>query len=258
MLEDEGIEITTGTAINIEKILVKTDVEKLQKLSDLKYKLTPLISRNKEEQAAVYKIFDKLDKKAAEEYKPHEEVEGETIIEKGIRKGWKKITSPWYLKKVMLPSALLLLLILAGYFLKDYIMPPKPVSSKKLIRIETGRREVVIGDTVHFTAVVDSSVNAATAGIEWRFPDTVISNSLSVTKIYNDTTSAVVMAYLKNLKGVVIDSDKYSIMVLCEPPPSVTIDETDISAVPTKIANSNKKRFEPMFTNLQKIAALYL
>ena len=91
MLEDEGIVVTAAGAVNIEKILVNTDVETLQQLSELKYLIAPLLCRNKEDQDKVYKIFDKLDAKAAVEYKEQEEEShGQINIETGSKKNGRK------------------------------------------------------------------------------------------------------------------------------------------------------------------------
>ncbi len=253
MLEDEGIVINPTSAVDIEKILANTDIEKLQHLSELKYKLCPLICRNKEEQAAAYTIFDKLDAKIAEEYKEKvSETTGTPIlVEKKIKKVWKKLISPWYLKNVLTPACMILGILLLLYLFRNQIVPletDSPNPAKK-INIIASAQQVIINDTVNFSALVDSSLNRQNSIVDWKFPDTTINNSLSVTRVFTDTSAISVTAYLKTRDAVIIDSSNYSVTVLCEPPPSVAIDETDISAGGLKTANSNKKQFAPLFTN---------
>lgn len=63
MLHDEGIDINTSAALSIEKVLFNTDLAVYDTFSKLKYRIIPIISRNKEEQDSLYKIFDGLDDK---------------------------------------------------------------------------------------------------------------------------------------------------------------------------------------------------
>ena len=57
MLKEEGIVVSTATMLDIDKILVNIDSSFYPPFDKLKYLLTPLISRNKEEQEIIYKIF---------------------------------------------------------------------------------------------------------------------------------------------------------------------------------------------------------
>ena len=57
LLEKEGIVINTPTAIDIQKILANTSSDELS-FSKLKYKIAPILCRNKEEQEKIYQIFD--------------------------------------------------------------------------------------------------------------------------------------------------------------------------------------------------------
>ena len=249
MLEDEGIVVTAAGAVNIEKILVNTDVETLQQLSELKYLIAPLLCRNKEDQDKVYKIFDKLDAKAAVEYKEQEEEShGQINIETGSKKKWKKIKSRRYLKKVIVPAAIVLALLLNGYFFRDILFGRKPPPLHK-IKIEVNRHQAVVNDTVVFNAVVDRSLEKKDISVDWKLPDTIVKNSLSATTIITDTSAITVKAILKNIHGAAIDSAQHVVLPLCEPPPSVAIDETDIASNRLKQVNSNKKRFTPLFTN---------
>lgn len=256
MLEDEGISINPTSAVDIEKILAITDIEQLQHLSELKYKLCPLICRNKEEQAAAYKIFDKLDAKIAEEYKerledPAVQLIPEKKVSEKIKKTWKKLASPWYLKNVLTPACMIFGVLVLLYLFRNSIFPSKqniPDTAKK-ISIIANPQQVIVNDTVSFSALIDSSLDMKTTIVDWKFPDTTINNSLSATRVFKYTAAVSVTAYLKNQDAVVIDSNNYSVTVLCEPPPSVVIDETDVSAGNLKTPTGNKKQFSPLFTN---------
>ena len=259
MLEDEGITVTTAAALDIEKILANTNVENLKQLSELKYQITPLLCRNKEDQDKTHKIFEKLDAKAAVEYKEHEEESGEQIIiKKEIKSNWEKFKSPWYLKKIITPAVIVLILLVLGYFFRDTIFNRKPpLLLPPKISIDTNHDQVVVNDTVVLTAVIDSSLDKENISVDWRLDDTVVQNSLFVTKIITDTLIKSVTAILKNSDGAAIDSAEYSLKALCELPPSVAIDETDVSSNKLKLTNSNKKRFEPLFTNADENKKAY-
>ena len=248
LLKEEGINITTVTAIDIEKILAKTDIEKLQRLSALKYTISPLICRNKEDQELVYKVFDKLDAKVAEEYiAPVVEDRDGADIKKEIRQEWQKLKSPYYFKKILFPVAIIAIVLLAFYFLwNKYISPPAPPQKK--ISIVVNPLQVIANDTVHFTAVLDSSINRRKITVDWKIGDSVIHNTFSTSRFFSKEQSIDVTAYLKNLKGAVIDSEYYVLRILCEKPPSVQIAENTAATLQSK-TKSNQKQFAALFTN---------
>ena len=248
LLKEEGINITTVTAIDIEKILAKTDIEKLQRLSALKYTISPLICRNKEDQELVYKVFDKLDAKVAEEYiAPVVEDRDGADIKKEIRQEWQKLKSPYYFKKILFPVAIIAIVLLAFYFLwNKYISPPAPPQKK--ISIVVNPLQVIANDTVHFTAVLDSSINRRKITVDWKIGDSLIHNTFSTSRFFSKEQSIDVTAYLKNLKGAVIDSEYYVLRILCEKPPSVQIAENTAATLQSK-TKSNQKQFAALFTN---------
>jgi hypothetical protein len=124
MLEDEGIIVTTTAALDIEKILANTDVEKLKPLSKLKYQIAPLLCRNKEDQDKVYKVFEKLDAKAQTEYFKQEKppVAGPDSGDIKRKTGWQKLLSSWYIKRIIAPASIVLCLLLLVYFFKGRIL----------------------------------------------------------------------------------------------------------------------------------------
>jgi hypothetical protein len=137
------------------------------------------------------------------------------------------------------------------YFFKGRILIRRPQTPPPEISISANHDQFVINDTAVFSAIIDSSINKKNISVEWQFPDTLIQNSLSVTKIIRDTSPLTVKAILKNLNGTNIDSAMYSIQPLCELPPSVAIEETDLAYNYNglRAGNTNKKRFKPLFTN---------
>ncbi len=251
MLADEGMVMSTAAAVDVEKILANTDVEKLKKFSELKYLLGPLLCRNKEEQDKVYIIFDKLDAKAADEYKELIKNAGTTIPNERIPpKWWENITSKWMLQNIVTPAAIVLALVPLVWFFWDKIVPSKPGQPEiSKINIVASSQQIVLKDTILFSAVIDSSLNKKNSNVDWKFADTVIRNSFAAARIFKDTSTVMVTAFLKDAKGTIIDSANYSARALCELPPSVTIDESDISVNQLKPANGNKKQFAPLFTN---------
>lgn len=248
LLKEEGINITTVTAIDIEKILAKTDIEKLQRLSALKYTISPLICRNKEDQDLVYKVFDKLDAKVAEEYIAPVEEDGDGAdSKKEIKPEWQKLQSPYYFKKILFPIAVIAVVVLAFYVVwKKYIS--LPASPQKKISILVNPQPVIANDTVHFTAVLDSSINPKSVGVDWKIGDSVIPNTFSASSFFSKEQSIDITAYLKNVQGTVIDSEYYALQVLCEKPPSVQIVENTAAVLQSK-TNGNQKQFAALFTN---------
>jgi len=261
MLEDEGIIISTATAIDIEKILAKTNVEDLKQFSSLKYLLSPLICRNKEDQEALHKIFGKLDAKAAEFYgkqilRTHGLVDSniEPVVKPDIgttiRNNWEKIKSPWTLKKILLPVAAVIAVLLILYLFREKLFPTTPRGSKITVSVSPG--VPLINQPIQFTATIDSSYNKNNSRVDWKFPDTAIVNSLSVQRTFKDTSLVPVIAYLKNPEGVVIDSSYYNFSALCEPPPSVTIREQDQSTS-SKSLTGRQKQFTPVLPMLLRM-----
>src|SRR5690349_15476698 len=104
LLEREGITVNTAAAINIEKVLYQTDLREFDTLSKLKYRVVPIISRNKEEQELLYKVFDRLDHAVERE----KAAVVATPLEEDV-----KTNNRYVLPKKNITAAILLLLTLA-------------------------------------------------------------------------------------------------------------------------------------------------
>ena len=128
MLENERIVVTTAASIDLEKILLNTNIENLKSLSELKYLVAPLISRNKEDQETVYKILDKLDTKIKEDYVipdiPNSPVDSEEEKEKQGKIPF------WRLKE----SVMLIAGILGAGLIIFIILSRDPISQKTKIK----------------------------------------------------------------------------------------------------------------------------
>ncbi len=261
LLEDEGIVVTTAAAVDMEKILAKTHLTNAEDISGIKYLIAPLLCRNKEDQDKLYSVFDKLNKKIPEVYIPGMPKPA-TPVEPLIIPTPNKRPLKWYLKNLVLPALFILGLFAALFFLLKYIN--KPASSlpvKHKINIIT-EQQAVLNDTVEFSAVTDSSFQNDDVRVDWKFPDTLITNKTSVSKLIRDSIIPV-KVFLIDTKGKsadsnnIIDSSTLTVIALCEPPPSVDISETDIITISSQTPGNNKKQFEPLFTNPSKDSARY-
>ncbi|MDB5148087.1 MAG: hypothetical protein JWQ57_2107 [Mucilaginibacter sp.] len=242
MLQDEGIVISTATAIDIEKILAETDAEKLLPLSELKYVLSPVISRNKEEQEAIYKIFDGLDSRIKDIYKPEsgpvDELISPIIVPKPTSYKTKLIR--------YLIIALASVALIAGGFIAYQSLFPTPSVPLKILALP---QPASINDTLNLEVQPGPAVNKKEVSFSWKFSDSTVASGLAVKKILKDTLPLSMVVYQKNNKGKITDTASYSVTPLCEPPPSVAINEADISENGSKLSGGYKKQFTASFTN---------
>jgi len=242
ILQEEGIEITTATAIDMEKVLARVNLQEGQSLAGLKYLLSPLICRNKEDQELVHKVFDKLEGVLEKEYKPTPLPAGP--VKPIIRPDDKRTRFP--VKKVLLGLLGIIAcgLIVLAWFNRSF----GPKRKKVFIIINNGYSQpLIVNDTVRLKVSI-VNVDTANMRVEWKMADTVIGDQLTVEKVITRPGKFSIAAYLKNSKNSIIDSDVYLDSVLCEAPPSVTIDELDVSAGGYKVPGK-KKQFAALFTN---------
>ncbi|WP_315821805.1 hypothetical protein [Paraflavitalea speifideaquila] len=60
-LHEVGYDVNVRHALDIGKIIANTDLSAYPTIASLKYLISPVISRNKEEQEIIHQLFDKLD-----------------------------------------------------------------------------------------------------------------------------------------------------------------------------------------------------
>jgi CheY-like chemotaxis protein len=253
MLREEGIIINPANAIEIEKTLERLNYEynkeEGRSLADLKYYLSPLISRNKEDQEKVHKIFDKLDELAAandstktryigfkEEVVSGEVEKDQPEPQQGTQKSL--ISRLW---EKFFPALIVAAIIL--FILWKIFNPQYPG-----LTIQVNNTEDVINSPVYFTVALSDTTQKDRYTVDWKFPDTIIKNTFSVEHSFLSPGLQKVTAYLKNNSGKEVGSDSIMMNILCEFPPSVKIKR---SADEETVSQSGKQvyAYEPVFIN---------
>lgn len=244
MLAGEGIVISPAVAIDIEKILLNTDEGEIAKPSDLKYRLTPLICRNREEQNIVHELFDRLDCLVPIPDFSHGSNKG-TLTEPEIEIGWTFRTFWKKFKHQSAPFliAFFLMLIPVGYAIWLTLS-----GFRHYIYIDGTSNAVIVNDTLKLTALVDSNPQKRDMNVYWSFSDSTQDTGFVVKKIVQDTGRFTAKAYIKYSRDSIIAKTD-TITVLCELPPSVQIVQKD--TVENDAANKAVRStiFQPKFTN---------
>jgi hypothetical protein len=250
LLEDEGVKINAATAIEIQTILANSNIAD-NTFAKLKYKIAPILSRNKEEQDKIYQIFDELDAKILPPPPPPDPPKPLTFFQRIIQKvKANKIVATLILVGLLLPLAYF---IYQKWSKPDEFMP---------IEFKIG----LVGDTYisepqTFTSFFGDSVLSQSLPV-FDF-DSIFNQKHSVDwiidkKIYNNTFNPVVtfdsakkyhaIAFLKNSENAIIDTANYSFEVWCERSPTVQIE---------KSSTYDKDIYKPIFTNISKESSKY-
>ncbi len=224
MLHDEGIDINTSAALNIEKVLFNTDLNEFDTFSKLKYRIVPIISRNKEEQAILYKIFDRLDERMKKEETSIIEPIGASATpsgEAGIKTKkpakWKRVVK---LKYGIAAITFIALVIIATV----YIVIPRKTIDTPSARFLTNELDFVVNDTINFRSVLYNE-KPTNYHLQWQFPDTIINDRWEVTKIIPNAKQILIKTILTDKDGNVVDTTSYSYPVVCEKTPDVIIEK---------------------------------
>ncbi|MCW3110046.1 MAG: hypothetical protein JWQ09_4552 [Segetibacter sp.] len=260
MLHDEGIEVNTAAAFNIEKVLFHTNLEVYNTFSKLKFRIVPILSRNKEEQDIIYKIFEKLDEKVKTEsinIKPPDTKEPDFVVSKTwvANENWLDKLKSRAKKKRFWMGVLMLIAVIVTVALVIYglIPVPTPKLSAKIIPDKT---QVFENDTVHFTVQLPDTSLTKSSSLDWLFPDTIIRNEFKVAKVFHEPGNYLAKAVLNEEGSKKEDTLSYTVSVLCEHPPSVVIDrEAATSASGQRSPRNNS--YIPLFTNPSKDSASY-
>ncbi len=258
LLSEEGIDVNTSAALNIEKVLLNTDLTVYNTFSKLKYRIVPILGRNKEEQDIIYKLFDGKDEKLKYEeshIQPPDTKAPQFIYapKKDVPENWfsklkQTAKTPWFWVGVVL-----LVSAVASIIFWSNATTPNALPA---VNIVADKSSVVVGDTVHFTAQFSDSTMPHVAGIVWMLPDTIISKQLSVAHVFRTSGNYEIIAVISPPGSRIADTAAYPVTVLCEPPPAVTISK---SAVRSANGQTSVRRYiyTPQFTNASKDSARY-
>lgn len=253
MLHDEGITISTATAIEMEKALERMNYEYSNNLASLKFYLSPLISRNKEDQENIHRIFDKLDEKAINGY--IDKGEYKKIFQRSSQDDKtpqvkdddkKKKKSIW--KKVWLAAGIAAVVIGLYFIYQKIIVPNRQHPNPNII---IAAEKAIINKPANFSAEINNPQTANQYSVVWQFEDTVIKNSFGVQKIFTATGPQKVIGSLINKEGEKVNADTLSFEVLCENPPFVSIRQVTDAAAP------KKTKYTAAFINASKDSSRY-
>lgn len=244
LLENEGIVISTPTAINIQKILANTPI-KDQTFAKLKYKIAPILCRNKEDQDKIYKIFDDFDvifplkiNLPDKEYSPPPQPPDPPIL--------------FYLKKIyffLKPYKLTIVFFILGVlgillWLSHSIIIIKP---KVNIEISTPQ---IINKPIKFKAFLTDSSQTNDYSLDWVFDGETVKNKWEFEKTFRVAKSFQAKILIRNEDKKIIDSFEKYVDVLCEEKPMVSISNVQTT-------QANKELYVPIITNASKDSTKY-
>jgi CheY-like chemotaxis protein len=236
LLEEEGISISTPTAIDIQKILANISPED-QSFDRLKYKIAPVLCRNKEDQEKIYQIFDGFEEKFPPPLPPPIPVPPPplTFYDKLVK----------FLKANKLP---LIPLILGVIGILLWISRPTPVI-KPVVNIEISDPRI-INKPIKFKAFLTDTSQINNYSVDWSFEGNVVKNKWEIEKIFSLAKSYSVSVSLRNKENKIISSSKNFVEILCEEKPSLRI-----SNAPSK--QPNQELYFPIISNASKDSAKY-
>ncbi len=233
MLKQDGFDISTSTIIDIQKVLANLGEEKLEDFSELRSIISPLISRNKEEQEHFNAIFTKYETYIKEkEYQPP----GPADITRKNR----------YRKTFLISLAGILALAVIIYLI--FSPSRKPLPSINVVKISNDSLDYLIqNEPVLFRAELKDTMPSKKYHVTFKIDDSVFENTREVERSFNKEGNKKLAAYLLDDKNDTLNSfEDNNITVYCEKPPSVNIvksgDETN---------RTLRKNYSVRFTNVQ-------
>ena len=274
LLRSHDIAVNPAAALMIQDILQRTPFKSGQGFAKLKFLISPVLSRTKEEQQVLHELFDKMD----DEFREHSSLAAivPTITDASQQKPpqtnlWQR-TLP-YLRRHLIAVVIGTILLAAALILIFQWAGNKPTPE-----LELNIDLAVAGKEVLFKADVTNNPSSRELVNEWHFADDTIRGSWQVHKTFPAAgDQKVVLLLLEN--GRIIDSLHREFKVWCEPPPGVTIRKTDdeqtastgpssttngqISAPVQRITNAStnkrriRQRYEPVFQNPSRDSARY-
>ena len=220
-LRTEGFDIGTSTILDLQRVIANVQEQNVEQPADLKYLLSPIICRNKEEQEKFYKIFDEyLACKADKEMV----MEPEGI---NVTPGKKKNWIWWVFVTVMIAAA-------AAVIFK---FKPQTQALVSLGIVELNNRKINLkGDTITLRVNYADSVQSKTYKTAW-----VVSGPYNFLQSLNDSNqfstvidsagTYVAVAATFNSDGKLLKNDTSIIEVLCEIPPTLSVSGDAIDSV---------------------------
>ncbi|WP_153797955.1 hypothetical protein [Foetidibacter luteolus] len=246
LLRNEGLEISTAAALDIGRILMRASEEDCSSFARLKYLLTPVISRNKEEQEKVHKIFNLLDEKVILDDKAIVQVYDEVKEQETKEQVASKLQQWWYALKAKPFKPIAAVVILTAIIIWGIKLFSPGAVQHGPPRIVVNKAEMLVNDTILFSAVtVDSSLKESHTAY-WQFGNGATAAGWQAPYRFEDTGKQVVAVYVKNKAGAVIDSARESYTVLAELPVKLTIQTTELVSQDTRLRTVE---YSPVFFN---------
>jgi hypothetical protein len=217
LLRADGFkDISTTAILDIQKVLANLDEEEIKDYRKLKYLLSPIICRNKEDQEKFSQTFDQY----------VEVIERETKSRSRIAESPKRSK---YTRRIVI-AVLAVAFILALLFI---ILPGKKAPRLSLSQTTywpSGKYgEDAVGDSIGYEAFLQDTIAGKKYTVDWQLDDTSYANSRNIRKVYSDTGSHIAYAHVKDEKGKTVITDSIITSVVSEHRPSVSIQRADES-----------------------------
>jgi|GEM_PF-1111718 len=209
-------DIGTTAILDIQKILANLDREEVKDFRKLKYYLSPVICRNKEDQENFNKLFDGY---IAE-------------IEKQAGKEEKKVDSSKrqkHLRAILIAAGVVVLAGAGIWWLKSQQSQPSPYLSLSQTNYSSHDKteETIIGDSVGYEVYLQDTVAGKKYTVDWKLGDRPYFNTREITTVYKDEGDYAANVSVKNEKGQVILEDSITTTVLFEHTPRLSIQSAD-------------------------------
>ncbi|MEP7253333.1 MAG: hypothetical protein ABI683_13160, partial [Ginsengibacter sp.] len=235
MLKSEGFDISTSTLIDLQKVLANLGYEQLSGFSELRSLISPLVSRNKEEQEHFNAVFTRY-----EEY-----IKANSFTSYEL----PKVEVDTKKRRKLIPLIVAGILALAAIL---YFLFPSTPELSPSISVETISKDsldyTLIGERVLFRAVLKDTVASKAYHVDLKTDDTVYHNVRELEKTFYSQGDKLLEAYVLNEKNDTLNSSSDNITVYCEKPPAVSI-------IKDSASKPSRKHYVLQFTNANDTAA---
>ena len=229
MLKSEDFDISTSTLIDLQKILANLGDEQLSSFSELRSLISPLVSRNKEEQEHFNAVFTRYeDYIKANSFATYEESKAIVNVKKRHR----------YIPLIV---AGILALAAIAYFL--FVPKAKLSPSISVLTISKDSLDYsLIGEPVSFLATLKDTVLSQAYHVDFKIDDTVYHNARELEKIFYSQGEKSFRAYMINERNDTLNFYSNNITVYCEKQPAVSI-------IKDSTSKPSKKHYALQFAN---------